>query len=241
MTVGGGCTLGSALAGGASEADLTPAYAKFMVEAQQVDPDYQLASVNTDGWTATQNAWKALSDKACLVLCFLHAALKIRDRCCREKLKDELMSKVWGCYHAGNRASFAQQLRRLREWASRADLAESVKEKVLSLCSHAAEFKIAFELPGAHRTSNALDRLMDYVDRMLYKARYLHSSTLMGTGRLWARATALLWNFHPFGKKTGQHSPFADLNGFIYHSNWLENLMIAASLGGWRSSGNTIR
>lgn len=233
-TVGEGCILGASLARGASEEELTPAYAEFMVEAQELKPDYQPVSVNTDGWTATQNAWENLSDKVCLVLCFLHAALKIRDRSRREKLKKELMSKVWGCYHAFNRASFAQQIRRLREWTEDADLTESVKDKVFSLCEHSPEFKMAFELPKAHRTSNMLDRLMDYQDRMLYKARYLHSAWIEETGRLFVRAMALLWNFHPFGKKTGRHSPFADLNGFVYHSNWLENMMIAASMGGRR-------
>lgn len=240
-TVGGGCILGAALTDEASEDGLTAAYGEFMVEAQEIAPDYQPQSVNTDGWSATQKAWKNLSDKVCLVLCFLHAVLKIRQRCRRDKtLKDTLMSKVWGCYHAANRASFAQQIRRLREWTEKADLAESVKEKVFSLCDHAPEFKIAFELPQAHRTSNALDRLMDWQDRVLYRMKYLHDSYPQHT-RLLVRALALLWNFHPFTKRTGRHSPFEDLNGFIYHQNWLQNLLIAASLGGFRFANNEIR
>ena len=123
-----------------------------MVEAQELNLDYQPASVNTDGWTATQNAWKNLSDKVRVVLCFLHAPLKIRDRSRREKLRETLMSKVWGCYHALNRARFSQQIRRLRECTKKSKLAETVKEKVISLCEHSTEFKIAFELPKAHRS-----------------------------------------------------------------------------------------
>jgi hypothetical protein len=49
---------------------------------------------------------------------------------------------------------------------------------------------------------------------------------------------ALIWNFHPYGKRTrsrdpNRHSPFHDLNGFCYVDNWLENLLVAASMGGY--------
>lgn len=239
-TVAEGCILGTALVENASEEDLTSAYGEFMVEAQELDPDYQPVSVNTDGWTATQNAWKNLSDKVSLVLCFLHAAMKIRDRSRREKLKEVLMSKVWGCYHALNRASFSQRIRRLSEWTKEAKVSDSVKEKVFSLCEHSPKFKIAFELPMAHRTSNMLDRLMDWQDRVLYRMKYLHDSR-PENARLFVRAMALIWNFHPFTKRTGRHSPFADINGFVYHENWLENLLIAGSLGGCQYATNPIR
>ena len=50
---------------------------------------------------------------------------------------------------------------------------------------------------------------------------------------------ALLWNFHPYDRRTQakygrQASPFERVNGFRYHENWLENLLIAASLNGRR-------
>jgi hypothetical protein len=49
----------------------------------------------------------------------------------------------------------------------------------------------------------------------------------------------LQWNFHPYGKRLreeepGRISPFHDLNGFVYHQNWLHNLLIASSMGGLR-------
>jgi hypothetical protein len=48
-----------------------------------------------------------------------------------------------------------------------------------------------------------------------------------------------LWNFHPYGNRTisknpFRSSPFEDLNGFCYHKNWLENMLVASSMGGWR-------
>ena len=114
-------------------------------------------------------------------------------------------------------------------------MATTVKEKVLDLCAHAADFKKAFDHPGAYRTSNALDRLMDYQDRLLYTMQYFHGTP--ESACLYVRAMALVWNFHPYGQKTQRKygpraSPFQQLNGFCYHDNWLENMMIAASMKG---------
>jgi hypothetical protein len=39
---------------------LRQAYGVFADEAKAVDPDYAPERVNTDGWSATQEAWKAL-------------------------------------------------------------------------------------------------------------------------------------------------------------------------------------
>jgi hypothetical protein len=51
---------------------------------------------------------------------------------------------------------------------------------------------------------------------------------------------ALVWNFHPYGTRTvtenpDRSSPFEDINGFRYHQNRLENMLIAASMGGYRA------
>ncbi len=35
-------------------------------------------------------------------------------------------------------------------------------------------------------------------------------------------------------EEAGRISPFHDLNGFVYHQNWLHNLLIASSIGGLR-------
>jgi hypothetical protein len=47
----------------------------FASEAQVVDADYGPETVNTDGWQATQGAWKALFPQITVILCFLHAFL----------------------------------------------------------------------------------------------------------------------------------------------------------------------
>lgn len=79
-TAGGGCILGASVANSASEAALTQAYGVFAEEAKAVDLAYAPETVNTDGWPATQGAWKRLFPNIAIILCFLHAFLKIRDR-----------------------------------------------------------------------------------------------------------------------------------------------------------------
>jgi len=235
-TVAQECILGAEVVETAGEADLKKGYQVFREEARVLQADYIPDTVNTDGWEATRKAWKTLFPLITLLLCFLHFVLNIQNRCRSDKrLLRPLQDKIWSVYHAETRASLAQRVRRLREWISPREIATTVKEKVLDLCAHAADFKKAFDHPEAYRTSNALDRLMDYQDRLLYTMQYFHSTT--ESASLYVRAMALVWNFHPYGQKTQDKygpraSPFQQLNGFRYHDNWLENMMIAASMNG---------
>jgi hypothetical protein len=237
-TVAQECILGAQVVESAGEEDLKKGYQVFRDEAQALQADYTPDTVNVDGWTPTHNVWKALFPLITILWCFLHFVLKIKNRCRSDKdLLSQLQDRIWPLYHAENRASFAQRVRRLREWVTPKQMAATVKEKVLDLCAHAADFKKAYAHPGAYRTSNALDRLMDYQDRLLYTMRYFHGT--QESASLYVRAMALVWNFHPYGQKTQNKygpraSPFERLNGFRYHDNWLENMMIAASLGGRR-------
>ena len=78
---------------------------------------------------------------------------------------------------------------------------------------------------------------MKYQDRRLYNTQNFHGTLL--SAQVGIRAHALLMNFCPFSpqtidKKEGIYSPFEQLNGFRYRENWLENLLVAASLGGNR-------
>ncbi len=235
-TVGQECILGADLADNAGVEALERGYQTFKTEARQVAPDYHPTTVNTDGWRATQKAWLTLFPGVTIILCFLHAWLKIKQRCQRNQpLATELRQKVWPVYHAQTVPQFAQRVRRLREWAQ-AQLTGVVQEKVLELCHNAPHFKMAFAYPSAQRTSNMLDRLMNYQDRLLYAMQYFHGH--QESARLYIRAMALLWNFHPYGQKTQAKyeatglTPFERLNGFRYHDNWLHNFLIAASLGG---------
>src|SRR5262249_49274459 len=117
-TVGGGCCLGAALAQAATTEDLTPAYAVFKAEAQDVQPGYAPGTVSVDGWASTHQAWLALFPLAALLRCFLHGWLNIRSRGKLSEGFRELSARVWRAFHALTRASFAQRMRRLWEWAS---------------------------------------------------------------------------------------------------------------------------
>jgi hypothetical protein len=106
---------------------------------------------------------------------------------------------------------------------------------VLKRCRRRADFTPASDCPQAHRTSNAVDRLLNDQDRVLDAMRYCHATT--ASARLAVRAMALQGNFHPYGARLRRDqpsrvSPFHDLNGFQYHPNWLHNLLIASSMGG---------
>ena len=87
-----------------------------------------------------------------------------------------------------------------------------------------------------------LDRLLDPLDRCLYSARYFHGHLMSAEYQV--RAWALLHNFQPYCPRAKiretYQSPFHKLNGFVYHDNWLQNLLVASSLGG-RYAFNTIR
>jgi hypothetical protein len=112
----------------------------------------------------------------------------------------------------------------------------TVKDKVLKLCDKAPQFKKVFSHPQAYRTSNALDRLMNYQDRILYSIQYFHGHAT--SVLLYLRSMAMIWNFHPYSTRARYESacasPFESLNGFQYHSNWLQNMLVAGSLRGWR-------
>jgi hypothetical protein len=237
LTVGLGCILGAEMALSADTPALTTAYGVFKSEAQQLDPDYQPESVNLDGWLATKQAWLTLFPQITIILCFLHAFLSIRNRATKKVAETfKLISqKVWDAYHASDKRCFSQRIRRLREWASQHLSPGPVKEKLLSLCQKRDAFVKAYEHPTAHRTSNMVDRLMKFMDRWLFASQYFHGTT--DAARLQTRGWALLENFCPSTPQTinkyhGKISPAERLNGFRYHDNWLQNLLISASMGG---------
>lgn len=242
MTAAGPCILGASLSASADAEGLEQAYGIFRTEALACDPDYQPDSVTTDGWEATRCAWSRLFPGVTLILCFLHAVLKIRDLCrSRPSLWHMLQDRLWTVYRATTKRQFAQRLRRLLEWSKARDIPERIDQQLRRLRAKSRLFQRAFNFEHAYRTSNAVDRPMNYLDRVLYAMQYFHGSSQ--AGELNTRAMALLWNFHPYGRKTrkqkqGILSPFEELNGCRYHENWLRNLLIASSLNGRRALSN---
>ncbi len=110
-TVAEECVLGASISLSASEQGLTEAYHDFRDEACDLDPDYQPKTVNILGyakdWFATQAAWQALFPGVVVILCFLHAFLKIRD--CAKRLTSvfpEIAQKVWDAYQQSSQDAF---------------------------------------------------------------------------------------------------------------------------------------
>jgi hypothetical protein len=236
-TVGEGCCLGAALAQTAGREDLRPAYGVFKREAEDVQPGYQPETVSVDGWAATREAWQALFPLAVLLRCFLHGWLNMR---CRGKLSEafaDLSARAWDAFRAPSRRCFAQRLRRLWEWARGQGLSVWLLEQVGKLCGRAREYAVAYAHPGGHRTSNMLDRVMRSMNRYFEDCQHLHGSEAACS--LHVRAWALLHNYRPWGPQAerdnqGWRCPAERLNRHRYHDGWLHNLLVSASLGGYR-------
>jgi hypothetical protein len=237
-TVGNDCVLGVAVVTAADQQQLTDGYRAFKTEAQEIQADYQPVTVNTDGWTATQLAWQTLFPTITLILCFLHSFIKIR--ACGKHLQalfPTLCDQVWDLYHAPDAATFRARSTALAQWSTR-HITGPVANAVAKLCAKVDAFVTAYDHPTARRTSNMLDRHMEPMARFLYCTRYFHGHLQSAEMRL--RAWALAHNFLPYCPRAAVAdkyiSPAHKLNGFVYHQNWLENLLISASLGGCQQS-----
>ena len=172
----------------------------------------------------------------------LHAVLAVKNRGRRTPtLGDEAVASLWQVYAAPTLAAFAQRIRRLREGLPAQPLLDSVQEKLRAVCDNAdVPSKPAYRHPGCYRTSNGLERLMNYQHRLLWTMQYFHGTPQSAHPSMYGR-----WRWCgtsiPMGEKTQQKegrytSPFERINQFRYHDNWLENMMIAASLRGQQTA-----
>ena len=144
-----------------------------------------------------------------------------------------LSQKVWEVYHAVDAAAFRLQATELLTWAE-TNTTGYVLDAVRKLCSKVDRFILAYDHPLAHRTSNMLDRHMNLMDRWLDGSRFFHGHWTSAEHSI--RAWALLHNFGPYCPRVKARqeftSPAHKLNGFVYHDNWLHNLMISTSMSG---------
>jgi len=239
-TAAEGCILGIGLTKMADEEHLTAAYGEFAAETREVNPEYAPKTVNTDGWVATKNAFKTCFSQIAVILCFLHGFLKIRDRCRKNR---DLHQKVWEVYRAETAEEFRTRMAAFRGWFESETWTKPVREMVEKLWNRTEEYAVAYKYPGCCRTSNAVDRPMNRLCRLMYAGRGLHGHQASSQRRL--RGWALLLNFRPFAKRSGEerkHQSRAHrLNDKQYSKDWLENLQISASLMGRRQTAPAIR
>lgn len=234
-TVAGECILGARIAPNAGDVALTKAYGQYKEEAADIKPDYAPVTVNTDGWAATMNAWKANYANIVTILCFLHVFIKLRDSG-KKKFKEAfeaIATKLWHAYEATNKRSFSQRVRRLVEEASKRNTPDSMMQTLQRLQARLPQYSVAYDYEGAHRTSNMLDRLMQFMDRHFFAMRYFHGT--FDAAELSIRGWSLIYNFAPScpatrKKYNGLASPAERLNRFRYSDVWLENLLISGSL-----------
>jgi hypothetical protein len=237
VTVGQDCLLGASISPTADEEGLTEAYGHFQEEAQQLNPEYQPKTVNTDGWSATKKSWLNLFPLIVIIECFLHAFLKIRN-CCKKRLKDiypEIAERVWEVYKSMDPASFLADLASLQKWAEEnLHNTPTALQSVLKLCAKADRFILAYDHPNAYRTSNMVDRHMLLMDRWLFHTKYFHGH--LSSAEKAVRAWTLFHNFWEYCPRANIRkkfkSPAHKLNGFVYHDNWLHNLLISTSIAG---------
>ena len=240
-TVAAGCILGVSVTDNAGNDALLEGYSVFKKEALLLNPDYSPKTVNTDGWAATQNAFRNLFPTVCVLCCFLHVYIKMRDRS-KIKYRDVFLkaaSALWDCFQAPNQRSFSQKIRRLVELGERDSYPDSVLKPIKKLRKNITKYSEAYKHPGCHRTSNMIDRLMQGMKRHLYNMGYFHGSRSSAERNI--RGWALIKNFAPQNPATvkkhgGLQSPAEQLNGRRYHDCWLQNLLISASLGGFRGA-----
>jgi len=239
-TVGSECILGAGIVEEDGEDSLTESYGVFKRETQCLKPSYKPDTVNTDGWVATQKSWSFLFPTVVIINCFLHIFIKIRDRA-KKKYRDAFLpvaSKLWDCYRAVNKMQFAQRIRRLVEYCENEEVSSVILDPIKKLRQNIVAYISAYDHPKAHRTSNMLDRLMQRMDLHLFSIQYFHGT--LAAAKLSIRGWVLIQNFAPSNPRTikkynGVLSPAERINQFRYHDNWLQNLLISSSLGGYRS------
>lgn len=237
MTVGGNCILGASLCEGADETNLTEGYKVFKEEAHNLNPSYEPETVNVDGWDATTLSWRSLFPTISIMLCFLHAFLSVRNVSKKAGFFDKISEFIWDIYKAEDKKGLSQKIRRLREWATKNVEKEIILKKILLFCGKANAFKAHYDHPDGFRTSNMVDRLMRWADRYLFSMQYFHGTTR--SAKQGFIAWAILRNFQPYCSRVERGKDVllcaaSELNGFSYHKNWLENLIVSISMNGYR-------
>ena len=212
---------------------LQAAYGEFETEATAVFPEY--AALRLHGRVeATRDAWRQLFPH--LTWCSVS--------CTRSSNSP---SAVAGPLRAPGPGSGLGRLSRRDQSPVRPTLAPLAEWARTSLEGRwrrrwprwpgTADFTPAYDCPQAARTTNAVDRVHNSGSRLV---RHAVLSRPPSRAHAWPCARGRCsGTFIPMAPACARipalrSSPFADLNGFHYHPNWLHNFLIASSMGGLR-------
>lgn len=232
-TVGNDVVLGATVTLTAQTDELEAAYGEFKQEALRLSPNYTPKTLNLDGWRQTKEAWLRLFPTLIVIRCFLHAFLRIRDRCKNYAVYPRLQYLIWRIYHAKSQSNYYYHFDKFLVFAHQHLKGEALKA-VERFKQKRAELIQGLFHPGCHRVSTMLERHMQPMTRCLYMGRDFHGHRV--SAHLLVRSWALLHNFLPYCPRARLRSqslftsPFHKLNGFTYRTCWLENLLVASSV-----------
>lgn len=231
-TVGNDVVLGATVTLTVQTDELEQAYSEFKREVRRLDPDYLPKTLNLDGWRQTKAAWLRLFPALIVIRCFLHAFLRIRDRCKNHPVYPQLQARIWQIYHAPSSGTYYHHFTKFLTLAHQQLTGEALKA-VERFKQKRAELIQGLFHPGCHRVSTMLERHMQPMSRCLYIGRHFHGHRV--SAHLLVRSWALLHNFQPYCPRARLRSsspftsPFHKLNGVCYRTCWLENLLVASS------------
>lgn len=231
-TVGGDVVLGASLALTAQTDPLEQAYSDFKRESLRLSPTYIPKTLNLDGWKQTKEAWLHLFPTLIIIRCFLHAFLRIRERCKNYPVYPRLQYLIWRIYHAKTPRNYYYHFNKFLTFAQQQVRGEALKA-VERFKAKRPELLQGLFHPGCHRVSTMLERHMQSMTRCLYMGRNFHGHRV--SAHLLVRSWALLHNFQPYCPRARLRSglpftsPFHKLNAFTYRTCWLENLLVASS------------
>jgi len=231
-TVGSDVVLGAAVTLTVQTDELEAAYSEFKREALRLNSDYAPKTLNLDGWRQTKAAWLRLFPTLIIIRCFLHAFLRIRDRCKNYPIYPHLQHLLWRIYHAKTQSNYYYHFSKFLAFAQQHLKGEALNA-VKRFKHKRAELLTGLFHPGCHRVSTMLERHMQPMTRCLYMGRDFRGHCV--SAHLLVRSWALLHNFQPYCPRARLRSrapftsPFHKLNGMCYRTCWLENLLIASS------------
>jgi hypothetical protein len=78
---------------------------------------------------------------------------------------------VWEAYRAATAEEFRRLMGELQRWCATRTWTAPVNEMVEKLWGRTESYAVAYDHPGCHRTSNAVDRPMNRLCRLMYAGR----------------------------------------------------------------------
>lgn len=128
---------------------------------------------------------------------------------------------MWDAYRAATAEEFRRLMNEFRQWCATPSWTAPAGAMLAKLWNKTEAYAAAYALAGCRRTSNAVDRPMNRLRRLLYAGRGLHGH--QNFSELPLRGWALLLNFRPYAPRSNQprahDSPAHRLNGKRYHEH----------------------